>query len=277
LLAKTCDLARTRETTPLQWNNARWYNASIGRWMSEDWIHDDINTYRYVRNSSTNATDPTGLLGKIVVYIDTTNAPLDFNLANVTANVQKALNTVGVKIQFITTTMPRSSFAWLLGYRFDSESRLYHQGWTKYFGGCFLGTTYNGMVDLYHYATRRTLQYTHFIDFRQGKAVLGGASSTHKRYASTIYLAGTGEQVAGLQPDQGSNPDITYANQILHEVIWLGVIGGTDGILGSGNSPLAVADAKSTQLMSLTQQEMEWIRKLMEDGGSGVNDPPFSE
>jgi RHS repeat-associated protein len=47
--------------TALQWNNARWYNASIGRWMSEDWIRDDINTYRYVRNGPTNATDPSGL------------------------------------------------------------------------------------------------------------------------------------------------------------------------------------------------------------------------
>jgi RHS repeat-associated protein len=39
----------------------RWYDAKTARWITEDWILDDTNSYRYVRNGSTNAKDPSGL------------------------------------------------------------------------------------------------------------------------------------------------------------------------------------------------------------------------
>ena len=51
------------ETTHLQNNLDRWYDASIGRWMSEDPIGywaGDANLYRYVGNSPLNWIDPTG-------------------------------------------------------------------------------------------------------------------------------------------------------------------------------------------------------------------------
>ena len=41
----------------------RWYDAGVGRWLSEDPIGfaaGDANLYRYVGNGATNATDPTG-------------------------------------------------------------------------------------------------------------------------------------------------------------------------------------------------------------------------
>ncbi len=47
--------------TGWQLNDARSYASTIGRWTSEDPIKDDINPYRYVRNSPTNSIDPTGL------------------------------------------------------------------------------------------------------------------------------------------------------------------------------------------------------------------------
>ena len=48
----------------LQNNTSRWYDASVGRWISPDPIGftaGDTNLYRYVGNSPTNATDPSGL------------------------------------------------------------------------------------------------------------------------------------------------------------------------------------------------------------------------
>jgi RHS repeat-associated protein len=48
----------------LQNNLNRWYDAKVGRWISEDPIGfaaGDSNLYRYVGNSPTNATDPSGL------------------------------------------------------------------------------------------------------------------------------------------------------------------------------------------------------------------------
>jgi RHS repeat-associated protein len=50
--------------TGLQYNRARWYDNSVGRWLSEDPIGfaaGDQNLYRYVSNFATGATDPSGL------------------------------------------------------------------------------------------------------------------------------------------------------------------------------------------------------------------------
>ena len=52
------------QTTGLQNNDNRWYDAITGRWLSQDPIEfggGDANFYRYVRNSPTNTTDATGL------------------------------------------------------------------------------------------------------------------------------------------------------------------------------------------------------------------------
>jgi RHS repeat-associated protein len=45
----------------LQQHWHRYYEPPTGRWISVDPIPDDTNLYRYVGNSSTNATDPLGL------------------------------------------------------------------------------------------------------------------------------------------------------------------------------------------------------------------------
>jgi RHS repeat-associated protein len=52
------------KTTGLQNNLNRWYDASVGRWLSEDPIGftaGDVNLYRYVGNGPVNGTDPSGL------------------------------------------------------------------------------------------------------------------------------------------------------------------------------------------------------------------------
>ncbi len=49
--------------TGLQNNLNRWYDASVGRWMSEDpigFVGGDGNLYRYATNSSTSLSDSTG-------------------------------------------------------------------------------------------------------------------------------------------------------------------------------------------------------------------------
>ena len=52
------------EDSNLQYNRARWYDGTTGRWISEDPIGfdaGDANLSRYVGNGPTNATDPCGL------------------------------------------------------------------------------------------------------------------------------------------------------------------------------------------------------------------------
>ena len=54
--------------TGFQYNRARYYDAAIGRWTSQDplgFAAGDANLYRYVGNSPTNATDPSGLIKAI--------------------------------------------------------------------------------------------------------------------------------------------------------------------------------------------------------------------
>ncbi len=87
------------QSTGLQNNLHRWYDAAVGRWMSEDPIGfegRDGNLYGYVGNGPMNAVDPTGLrdirddimigIGRIVVLI-----PLDDNavVAEVVADLEK--------------------------------------------------------------------------------------------------------------------------------------------------------------------------------------------
>jgi RHS repeat-associated protein len=52
-------------TTGLLHDGVRWYKPSIERWLSEDpsGLVSDSNPYRYVGNSPTNYTDPSGLQG----------------------------------------------------------------------------------------------------------------------------------------------------------------------------------------------------------------------
>ncbi|GIW97144.1 MAG: hypothetical protein KatS3mg111_0477 [Pirellulaceae bacterium] len=48
----------------MQYNRARWYSPTLGRWLSQDPISfaaGDVNLYRYVGNGPTTKTDPSGL------------------------------------------------------------------------------------------------------------------------------------------------------------------------------------------------------------------------
>jgi len=49
------------EQAGLYYYNARWYDPSLGRFITEDPIKDGLNWYTYVRNNPLKYTDPTGL------------------------------------------------------------------------------------------------------------------------------------------------------------------------------------------------------------------------
>ena len=49
------------EATQLQNNWNRWYDATVGKWLSEDAIWDGTNIHAYVGNNPTTNVDPLGL------------------------------------------------------------------------------------------------------------------------------------------------------------------------------------------------------------------------
>ena len=51
------------QTTGLEYDNARWYDPAVGRWLSQDPLKfsaGDVNLYRYVNNLPNSGVDPTG-------------------------------------------------------------------------------------------------------------------------------------------------------------------------------------------------------------------------
>src|SRR5262249_26022338 len=57
-----CDTPREQDADPdWQYNRARWYDPTEGRWTAEDpvgFAADDLNLYRYVRSPSSPLHDP---------------------------------------------------------------------------------------------------------------------------------------------------------------------------------------------------------------------------
>jgi RHS repeat-associated protein len=59
--------------TSLNYHRNRWYDPAIGKWITEDPISfaaGDTNLFRYVSNSPTNLTDPSGLASWFNIFVD---------------------------------------------------------------------------------------------------------------------------------------------------------------------------------------------------------------
>jgi RHS repeat-associated protein len=58
----------TDDVTLLQWNINRWFNAKVGKWISDDpmgFTVNDVNLIRYVMNSPITSVDPLGLWKRV--------------------------------------------------------------------------------------------------------------------------------------------------------------------------------------------------------------------
>ena len=78
--------------TELQFNRARYYDATIGRWISQDpmgFDAGDSNLYRYTKNVAAVSTDPSGLL-------DVSVNPLGTAVSLRLPNLGKGIGTISV-------------------------------------------------------------------------------------------------------------------------------------------------------------------------------------
>lgn len=63
-----------REIAGKQESRVRWYDPTVGRWLTEDPAEADANLYRYCGNAPTDSTDPSGQWDIFVHQSITTNA-----------------------------------------------------------------------------------------------------------------------------------------------------------------------------------------------------------
>ena len=103
----------TDQQTGLQYNNARWYNAAIGTWMTQDpmgFDAGDSNLYRYVNNAPTNHTDPSGFVSD--------NVGLDNNF------VQAKADSFSLKAVSVEPPAPGvlGSFFWAISWELNQKS-----------------------------------------------------------------------------------------------------------------------------------------------------------
>lgn len=81
------------EDVELYYYNARWYDAGIGRFISEDPIIDDPTLYSYGFNNPLVNIDPSGLFNINLTYISNAFNTFMRNVAPFMNNVQKVINT----------------------------------------------------------------------------------------------------------------------------------------------------------------------------------------
>jgi RHS repeat-associated protein len=77
--------------TGLQYNRARWYDPTTGRWTSQDPLGfkaGDSNLYRYAQNAPLKSTDPSGRS----IYVITGANPAKIPFTNIPNPVNKALH-----------------------------------------------------------------------------------------------------------------------------------------------------------------------------------------
>ncbi|MDD3470435.1 MAG: hypothetical protein PHE53_10745 [Thermoguttaceae bacterium] len=95
------------DVTELQNNVNRWYNPTLGKWLSEDPIgfnRMDVNLYRYVRNGVSNYIDTTGLAFDIIPQVkwfivdQSGNQFVGYDHASLLKQLQNMVNS-GIRIE----------------------------------------------------------------------------------------------------------------------------------------------------------------------------------
>jgi RHS repeat-associated protein len=213
------------ETTGLQYNRERWYDSGTGRWLSEDPIGfagGDSNLYRYVGNSPTNATDPSGTVS-VLIYVNTSDMPSSFNIERVEELMQKAISNAGINatLQLIEYQGERPGG---LGFHYDRTSHSANFGWWKTHPAILV---YSGVQAPFYYGLRNVTDYTHYVHFASDSTgqILGNTV-----IAMTGSSSSTRVDLVGLKRSTVKPTDTGWANILLHEILYLGLLGESDDL-----------------------------------------------
>ena len=251
--------------TNSQFNSTRWYDFDLQRWQSVDWggfEMGDANLYRYVENGPTYVVDPSGLKGDIIIYVDTTDIPATFrkfDLRAVEKKIQSVLKSAGVdnRITVLKTTRPKSSIE--LGFKYDRISYYYETGWWNL--NPLQSVIVNPVHDLHYLATRQVTSYTHYVRIVNKNGAFVGY--TANRYSSQVDIKGLEKWIKNFAG--GRKPQTTwdraFANVIIHEVFWFGVLG--KWFDRGAHNNLSSADGSLTKDIDITSSQADAIESQL--------------
>ncbi len=177
-------------------------NYKVGEGTATAAIHDFI---KYADNT-------------LIIYVDTTRpaiAGAPFNQSAVQSLMQQAINSAGIKCQVVLKTkaynsVPQSS----LGFK-DTEAEIINPGDDQFLA---------------------TLKFEEFF------GSIGGGLAVNSDHKNITISPKNVENVFTSNPGARGHHDTMYANILLHELLWHGVLekighSGNDGTLGSTSTP----------------------------------------
>jgi RHS repeat-associated protein len=195
--------------TGLYYNRARWYNPSLGTFVTKDPIAADSNTYRYAGGNPVDSTDPSGMVTPtIVIWIDKSKAPPDFNFAAVAAQIKTTMGSQLVKAPIVVRATTRTAKE--LGLEKGGYPGKKGYSWKNQ------GVLWN---------SRPVVQFEKHVEFVPGAAFV--ATSPWPSICQ-ISSSGASNQMILNSANAPINPTMVYSNVIIHETFWLGVLGHGD-------------------------------------------------
>jgi RHS repeat-associated protein len=254
------------ESTGLQNNLNRWYDAETGRWLSQDPIAfegGDSNLYRYVANSPILSADPSGLEGVVIVWYPTP-VPNEFKPKKVQARMREALKKAGVKARLYLRATDTPPNKLDLGYNFDMEYYWSHTEWHSWVNPLWYiaATAHDG----YTWFATEVLSYEMYVHWNPAKPRIGLAYTN----APHVYVYYKKMPAAIANAPSGPGDEvISYANILLHEVFWQGVLDRSDvGHLGRPGNRNSLSDPNPLAgvLITILRDDAIEIDDNMTDG-----------
>ncbi|MFO8013590.1 MAG: RHS repeat-associated core domain-containing protein [Phycisphaerae bacterium] len=256
-------------------NRRRVLHPRFGRFMQRDPIgyEDGMNTYAYAHCSPLSVSDVSGLRGVHLTFqvkrlrVAEGNKPvlMAARISEIDDRLEKILkpcfeNLVCDTVAFACHEV--SEFRNTPGFTYDDHTLFGNAPNVDLWGGLVfnpLAWITVGPRDLYVLATRKVTGYTQRVVIR----TTGPVGITPKRYTSYVNAALLEAQHKGTSAHLRSPVAQAYANVIVHEAIFLGLLGRSDKSYATRGS-LESPHATTVGGVPITEKECEEIRNALD-------------
>jgi RHS repeat-associated protein len=218
------------------WN--RWFGFDLDQWLNQDpsgFRGNDGNLRRYVANHPTDLVDHNGLEATVIIFVDPTNAPANFDPAAVQQQITLAFSNAGIPItvKLIPSTQPPSKLP--LGPNYNKIIHITGTTGHTLWGGPAMWVWSIGNIPWY-YLTRTQVYHIHHVRFSTAGFPKIGANAAGQPHC--VIYSNSLNNIALWDGGMPKNWDVAYANILIHEVFWHGILDHTlHGIFGFYTQP----------------------------------------